>query len=48
MTEENIQETVENVNADAPAVSTNLLDADPEFRRLFKVRKVMNLINQKN
>ncbi|WNY24047.1 hypothetical protein MmiHf6_13720 [Methanimicrococcus hongohii] len=40
MTEENIQETVENVNADAPAVSTNLLDADPEFRRLFKVRKV--------
>ncbi|MBZ3936260.1 50S ribosomal protein L32e [Methanimicrococcus blatticola] len=40
MTEENIQETVENVNADAPAVSTNLLDADPEIRRLFKVRKV--------
>jgi len=41
MTEENIQETVENVNTDAPAVSTNLLDADPEFRRLFKVRKVL-------
>lgn len=40
MTEENIQETVENVNVDAPAVSTNLLDADPEFRRLFNVRKV--------
>jgi Ribosomal protein L32E len=38
MTEENIQNT--DVNADAPAVSTNLLDADPEFRRLFKVRKV--------
>ena len=36
MTEENTQNTVENV----PAVSTNLLDADPEFRRLFKVRKV--------
>ena len=29
MTEENTQNTVENV----PAVSTNLLDADPEFRR---------------
>ena len=37
MAEEN-NTSVENVN-DAP-VSTNLLDADPEFRRLFKVRKV--------
>ena len=37
MAEEN-NTSVENVT-DAP-VSTNLLDADPEFRRLFKVRKV--------
>ncbi|MDR0767623.1 MAG: 50S ribosomal protein L32e [Methanosarcinales archaeon] len=42
MTEEcSIQKTADDVNADAPAVSTNLLDADPEFRRLFKVRKVL-------
>lgn len=38
MTEEN-QNTVENVQTDAPALSTNLLDADPEIRRLFKIRK---------